>query len=81
MALFIKENISSGLAYSSEVSFGVIMVTQHSGRPGAGVAESSLSGSAVGQKRERHWAWLEHFKPQSPPHVTTMPHLLIVSLL
>ena len=34
-------------------------------RNGAGeVVESSTSGSSGSRKRERHWAWLEHLKPQ-----------------
>ena len=32
-----------------------------------GRSTSELAGS---RKRERHWAWLEYLKPQSPPSVT-----------
>jgi hypothetical protein len=40
-------------------------------RNGAGeVVGSSTSGPSGSRKRERHWAWLEHLKPQNPPPVT-----------
>jgi hypothetical protein len=32
-------------------------------------AKSSISVLAGLRKRERHWAWLEHLKPQSLPAV------------
>jgi hypothetical protein len=40
---------------------------QHSGRHSAGeVAKNSTSGLVGSRKKECHWAWLEHSKPQSP---------------
>lgn len=43
---------------------------QHSGRHSTGQAAESSVFELAGSYRERHWGWLEHWKPQSPQPVT-----------
>ena len=70
-----QESIYLGLTYIQSFSLfsSFQKVWRHAGRHGArDVAERFTSGSVGSMKRERkrHWAWLEHLKPQSSPLVT-----------
>jgi hypothetical protein len=72
-ATLIKETIYLGLAYRFRGLVCYSHGRKHGSMQQSMVLERYLRGIHLNQQgagRERHWAWLEYLKPQSPPLVT-----------